>query len=109
MTKHTYVTKHISPKKEHVPFLNIHSPIGTHTRPQSPENYYTTKHSLLPCLISALLIPTLATPETGPEFARVATDVFAATTAPEVAVGGWTRKRNGDWSILVLNATGEIT
>ena len=37
----------------------------------------------LPCLISALLIPTLAIPVTGPEFSLVATAVPAeGTTAP---------------------------
>lgn len=48
-------------------------------------------HTRIPCLISALLMPTLPTPETGPELERVATAVLAATTAPEVGAdeGGY--------------------
>ena len=43
---------------------------------------------VLPCLISALLMPTLAIPETGPEFSRVATAIpVEATTAPDVPGG----------------------
>ena len=50
-----------------------------------PSRTHDSSNFTIPCLISALLMPTLATPETGPEFDLVATDVFAATTAPEVA------------------------
>ena len=49
---------------------------------------------LLPCLISALLMPTLATPVTGPVLERVATAVpVEGTTAPAwgwAGIGGCT-------------------